>query len=157
MGKDVPQEVHPAALPAGAQHLGDGGLDALVGIGDDQLHAPEPAPCQLAQEGRPDGRGIRGFDIYAQSLAPAVAVDARGDDDGDRDDTPAAADFQVGGVDPKIRSVALDWPHAECLHPGVDLLAQPPQLAPGVAAQPHGLHQIIDRAGSISPADRFPE
>ena len=34
MGQGVAHEVHPAALPGGVQHLGDGGLDALMGIGD---------------------------------------------------------------------------------------------------------------------------
>ena len=58
MGKDVAHEVHAAALPASAQHLGDGGLDLFKGIGDDQLHAPEPAPRQLATEGGLDGFGL---------------------------------------------------------------------------------------------------
>jgi hypothetical protein len=39
---DVPerlaQEVHRAALPGAAQHLGDRLLEAGVSIGDDQLH-----------------------------------------------------------------------------------------------------------------------
>ena len=34
MGERVAHEVDAAALPGGAEHLGDGGLDALVGVGD---------------------------------------------------------------------------------------------------------------------------
>jgi hypothetical protein len=40
MGQDIAHEVHAAALPGGAQHLGDGGLDALMGVRD---HQPHPA------------------------------------------------------------------------------------------------------------------
>ena len=75
-----------------------------MGVGDDRLHATQAAPCQLA--------------------AP-IGVDANGDDDGDRDDAPAAADLQVGSVDPRIRPVALDRPVEEGLDLAVDLLAEP--------------------------------
>ena len=40
MGQSVALEVDPAPLPGRAQDLRDGGLDAFVGIADDQLHAP---------------------------------------------------------------------------------------------------------------------
>jgi hypothetical protein len=46
----VAGEVHAAALPGGPQHLRHGGLQALMGIGDDQLHAAQPAALQAAQE-----------------------------------------------------------------------------------------------------------
>ena len=107
------------------KHLGDGGLDALVGVGDDQLDAAQAAPGELAQEGRPEGLGLGGADIHAQHLAPAVGVDADGDDDGDRDDAAGLADLHVGRVDPQVGPVALDRPVEEGLHPLVDLLAQP--------------------------------
>jgi hypothetical protein len=42
----VPEEVHRAALPRRAQHLGDRVLQALVGVGDDQLHADQAARDQ---------------------------------------------------------------------------------------------------------------
>ena len=38
MAERVPQEVHGAALPGGAEDLGEGGLEAGVGVGDGQLH-----------------------------------------------------------------------------------------------------------------------
>ena len=41
---------HPAALPGGVQHLGDRGLEPLMGIRDDELDAAQAAPGQLAQK-----------------------------------------------------------------------------------------------------------
>ena len=38
MGERVAHEVDAAALPGRAQNLGGGGLQALVGVGDNQLH-----------------------------------------------------------------------------------------------------------------------
>ena len=125
MGQGVAHEVDAAALPGGGEHLGDGRLDALVGVGDDQLDAAQAAPGELAQEVGPEGLGLGGADLHAEHLAPAVGVDADGDDDGDRDDAAGLADLHVGGVDPQIRPVALDRPVEEGLHPLVDLLAQP--------------------------------
>jgi len=39
MGQRVAHEMHPATLPAGVHDLGDGRLDAFVGVRDDQLDA----------------------------------------------------------------------------------------------------------------------
>ena len=74
-----------------------------MGIGDDKLYAPEPAPRQGAQEGRPDGFGLRGDDLESQNLVSAVAVDDGGEDDGDRYHPPAAAGLQIGGSDRERR------------------------------------------------------
>ena len=68
------------------QHPGDGGLQTLVGVGDDELHAPQAAAGELAQECRPEGLGLRRADVHAEDLPPAVGVDADRDDHGDRDD-----------------------------------------------------------------------
>ena len=121
--------------------------DVIAEIGDEELDAAQPPARQLAQELRPDRLGLRGADLHAQHLAPSVAVDADGDDDGDRHDAPPATDLQVGGVDPQIRPVAFDRPLQEGLHLAVDLLAQPADLALGDAGHPHRLHQVVDRAG----------
>lgn len=58
MRQHVPHEVDAAPLPCRAQHLGHGGLDALMGIGDDELDAAQAAAGQLAQELRPDRLGL---------------------------------------------------------------------------------------------------
>ena len=41
MAEAVSEEVHGAALPRRAEHLGDRVLQPLVGVGDDQLHADQ--------------------------------------------------------------------------------------------------------------------
>jgi hypothetical protein len=58
MGERVAHEVHPAALPGGSKHAGNGRFDTLVGIGDDQLHTGEAAPLEPAQELNPEGFGL---------------------------------------------------------------------------------------------------
>ncbi|ESW65103.1 hypothetical protein X773_32235 [Mesorhizobium sp. LSJC285A00] len=136
-----------APLPCRAQHLGDDRLEAFVSIGDDELDAAQAATCQLAQELCPDRLGLRGANLHAQYLAPAVRVNADGDDNGDRDDPPTAADLQVSGVDPQVWPIALDRPIEEGLHLPVDLLAQPQDLALGYAAHTHGLDQVVNRPG----------
>ena len=125
MRERVAGEVHPAALPGGAEHARDGGLDALVGVGDDEFHAAQAAPRQLPKEGRPEGLGLGRTNIHPEYLAPAVSIDANGDNDGDRDDAAVLADLHVGRVDPQVRPIAFQWPLQERFHPLVDLLAQP--------------------------------
>lgn len=90
----IAHKVDAATLPGCAQHLADGGLDTFMRIGDDELDAAQPAPSQLAQELGPDRLRLRGTDLQAQHLAPAVAVDADGDDDGDRYDAPPKRTFR---------------------------------------------------------------
>src|SRR6202008_294444 len=96
----VAGEVHAAALPGGVEHARDRGLDPLVGVGDDELHAAQAAAREAAQELGPEGLGLRRADRHAEHLAPAVAVDAHGNGDGDRDDAAGLAHLEVGGVDP---------------------------------------------------------
>ena len=51
MSQGVAGKVHPAALPGGMEQLGDGRLEAVVGIGDHQLDATQAALPELAEEG----------------------------------------------------------------------------------------------------------
>ena len=64
MGQQVAGEVHAAALPCGAEDPGRGGLQALVVVGDHQLHAAQPAPGQRAQELGPEGLCLRRADRH---------------------------------------------------------------------------------------------
>ena len=50
MCQDVPHKVNPASLPCGAEQLGDGSLEALMGIGDDELHTAQTSAREPAQE-----------------------------------------------------------------------------------------------------------
>ena len=146
MGERGSGKMNPAALPRRLEDAGDGGLDAAVGVGDDQLDPGQAAALELAQELDPEGLGLRRADVHAQHLAPAVGVDGHRDGDGDRDDAPVLADLHVGGVEPQIRPVAFDRAAQERLHAVVDVFAQPADLALGDAGHPHGLDQIVDRA-----------
>jgi hypothetical protein len=68
MGQHIAHEVHPTALPGGAEDLLHGRLDAFMGIGDDQLDAAQAAPGELAQEGGPEGLGFRRADLKPMAL-----------------------------------------------------------------------------------------
>src|SRR6185437_1186775 len=128
MRQRVAHEVDAAALPAGVEHLGDGGLDALVGVGDDEFDAAQTAAGELAQKRRPERLGLGGTDVHAENLAPAVTVDANRDDHRDRYDAAILAHLHIGGVDPQIRPVALDRAAEKRLHLVVDLAAEPAHL-----------------------------
>ena len=147
MGQQVAGEVHAAALPCGAEDPGRGGLQALVVVGDHQLHAAQPAPGQRAQELGPEGLGLRRADRHAQDLAAALVVDGHSHGHRDRDDASGLAHLHVGGVEPQIGPVALQRSIEEAVDLIVDLAAQPGDLALGGARHPHRLNQIVDRAG----------
>ena len=51
------------------EQLGDGRLEAIVGVGNDQFDATETALPELAQEGGPEGFCLRVADVQAQHLA----------------------------------------------------------------------------------------
>src|SRR3954467_4588798 len=58
-----------------------------------------------------------------------------------------AAGFDVGGIEPQIRPIALDRPVQESLHPLVDLATEPRDLRLADPFHAHGLDQLIHRAG----------
>lgn len=64
--------VNPASLPGGAENLGNGSLESLMGVGDDGLHAAQTSACKPAQELRSDRLGFGCADFHAQNLAPAT-------------------------------------------------------------------------------------
>src|SRR6516164_8806250 len=97
-----------AALPGGAEHLADGGLDALVGVGDDQLDTAQAAAGELAQKRRPERLGFGGTNVHPENFTPAVIIDADRDDHRDRYDAAILAHLHIGGIDPQIWPVALD-------------------------------------------------
>ena len=72
MRHGIAHEMHAAALPGGIQDLADRGLDALMGVGDYQLHAAQAPPRQLAQERGPERLRLGRPDVEAEHLAPAV-------------------------------------------------------------------------------------
>jgi len=98
----------PTTLPAGLQDLGDGRLDALVAVADDELHTAQATAVQAAQELRPEGLGLRSADLQAQHLAVTVGVHADGHYDRHADDASGLARLHIGGIDPQVGPVALD-------------------------------------------------
>src|SRR5918997_6190442 len=68
-------EVHPAALPAGAeQDCGNRGLQTGVGIEDDQLGAGQAGGLERAQERRPERPVLRIADGEAEVLLSSEMV-----------------------------------------------------------------------------------
>jgi hypothetical protein len=59
----IAQEMDCAALPGAAQHPGDRGLEALVGVRDHQLDASQAAADQAAQALAPERLGLGRPDI----------------------------------------------------------------------------------------------
>ena len=139
--------MHAAPLPRRAEHAPDGGLEALVGIRDDELHAREPALDQIAQEVGPEDLRLRRADVQADDLAPALGGDGHGDYRGDRDDAAALAHLEVGGIEPEIRPLARKRALQERVHPLIDVLAQLGHRGLRDAAQAHRLDEIVDAPG----------
>ena len=154
MGHDVPHEVDTAALPGAVHHLADGGLDAFVGVGDDELDAP--ALRRSASWPTRAGTGSRTPRLpRARPRRPGPRAEPspftpHRNDHRHRDDAPGRflgpsrrwRRSTDGATPPSIGRVR------NCrLHPLVDLLAQPRDLALGNPAHAHGLDQVIDRAG----------
>lgn len=65
----VAHEVHAAAPPGRAEHLGGGCFEAFVGVRDDELDPAQAAPRQLSQEVGPERLDLRGADIQARDRA----------------------------------------------------------------------------------------
>jgi hypothetical protein len=122
-------------------------FQALVRVRDHQLDAFQAAPVQAFEEDRPEGFGLWRSDVQADDLALAIGVCGHSDYCRDADDAPAFALFEVGGIEPQIGPFALQRPFEEGIHPLVDVLAQLADGAFADAAQPHGLHQVLDAAG----------
>ena len=130
-----------------AENPGNGRLQPLVVVGDHQLDAAQPAAGEAAQEGGPEGLGLRRADRHAEDLAPSLVVDRDRHGHRDRDDAPGLAHLQIGRIQPEIGPLALQRPLEEALDLAVDLAAQPRHLALGDARHPHRLHQVVHRAG----------
>lgn len=80
MCQGIALEVNAAALPSGGQDADGGRLDAFVRVRDDQLHANQAAPDEVAEELGPEGLGLRRTDRHTQHRAPAVRQWARTSD-----------------------------------------------------------------------------
>jgi len=88
-----------------------------MGIGDDQLDALEAPSRKRAQERQPAGTILVGYDIQAQRLPVALAVDPDRDQAGHVDGTAVLADLHRQRVQRDERVVArVERPATERLH-----------------------------------------
>ena len=134
------------SLPCRAEHPRDRGTQALVRVGDHQLHAAQTATRESAQELGPERFGLARSDSEPQNLPAPLGVAAHCDDPRGRYDASGAAHLDVGRIEPQIWPLALDGTLQEGIHPLVDLRAQPRHLALGDARHTHGLDQLTHRA-----------
>jgi hypothetical protein len=148
--KQVAHEVHPAALPGGAhQHRGDRALQALVGVGDHQLDAPQPARSQAAQEGRPKGSVLGVADGQPQHLAVAVGPHPGGDHHRLAHHLWPLVGLEVGRVQEQVREGLWDRPAGELGHLLVELGADAADLGLGDArVDPQRPHQVVHLPGA---------
>jgi len=146
VAEHVPEEVHRASLPRTAEDLGDRALQALVGVGDGQLHAREAAGPQTAQELSPEGLGLGLADVDPDDLAVARFVDALGDDERLRAHAARLSDLLHLGVQPEIRVAALERPLAEDPYLLVETRAEPAHSAPAHARKAELGHEALDLA-----------
>src|SRR4051812_20351668 len=100
MSQGIAHEVHPAALPAGLEDLGNGGFEAFVSVGDDELDAFQTALFERAQEAEPEGGSFRWTEAEAENLAPSLGIDAGSDYRGDRHHPAVVTHFEISGVEP---------------------------------------------------------
>ena len=90
------------------QHPGDRGAQALVRVGDHQLHAAQAAAGETAQEVGPERLRLARPDTELQHLTPSLGVGAHGDDHRSGDDAARTAHLDVGGIEPQVRPCAFD-------------------------------------------------
>jgi hypothetical protein len=105
--------------------LGDRGLEALVGVGDHQLHPGQAAADQAAQELPPERLGLGRAHVQAENLALAGLVHAVGDHHRSMLDPPAGADLLHLGIQPQVRVGDLQGPLPEGDHLLIQAAAQP--------------------------------
>ena len=93
-------------LRARVHQLRDRRLDPLIGVVLDELDAAQAPAAELAQKLGPERLGLRGADVHAEHLAPAVGVDPNGDDRRDGPMRWLQRSLHVGRVEPDVGPVA---------------------------------------------------
>jgi hypothetical protein len=134
-------------LPGRTEHLSDRLLEALVGVGDHQLHPGKPAADQAAQDLAPERLGLGRADIDTDNLPLATGVHAVGDHQRAVLDPPAGADLLDLGVQPPIPISTLQGPLPKRGDLLIQATAQPRHLILAHPGQPEGLHQPVHLAG----------
>ena len=128
-----------APLECRPQHLGGGGLQPEMRVGDDQLDPTQTAARQGTQEIGPESLGFRQPKAQSQHFAPTVGVDANGQYGGQRDDPAILTHLHIRRVEPHEGPVALQRAVQEGVDSLIDLRAQAADLALGDAGHAHRL------------------
>ena len=146
--EEVAGEVRAAALPGRAsEDGGDGILEALMGIRDDQLHTGQPTRDERPQEAEPKGAILARAAVQSEYFALPLTVDRGGDDDGDVDHAPALTHLLGERVEPDVHVRPLvQRPFTEGLHLHVERLTDTRDLALGDAVAAERLHEVFDPA-----------
>jgi hypothetical protein len=148
------QEVDGTALPGAAEHLRDRGLQALVRVGDDKLHAGETAFDQRAKEVAPEGLRLALAAVEADHLAATRLVHAVRDHQALADDAAAVAHLLDLRVQPQVWVATLERACPE----GFDLLVEAGADSRDLAAretQPERLDQLVDLPRRDAPDVRL--
>ena len=107
------------------QGLRDRGLQAGVGVGDDQLRPGQAALDQAAEEAFPERLRLALADVEADHLPVAALMDGVGEHQCFRHHAAAVTDLLDLGIKPQIRVAALERPVPERLHLLIETLADP--------------------------------
>ena len=116
--------MHFAALPRRSREaFTDGFLQPLMGVGNDKLHAGQPAGLERAKERCPEG-GVLGIaDIDTQDLPAALSSNPSGDNDSPGHNLAecVVSDVDIGGVEIDVRERRVaECPIAERVDPFVE-------------------------------------
>ena len=77
VGQQIAEDVNPAALPGGVQHLGSSGFQPFVRVRDHELDTAQPAPHERTQEGGPERLGLGRPDRQAENEVRVSASRSR--------------------------------------------------------------------------------
>ena len=160
-GQGVAHPMHAAPLPGGPENLGDGVLEAVMGIGDHQLHRLQAAADEGLEKAGPEGLCLRGPDLQPDDLTASVGADGDGDYGCHGHDPAALALLEVSRVQPEIGPFALQWPVEEGADALIDVFAELGNLRLADPGQSHGLDEVVHSAGRdaldppVKPEDRF--
>ena len=106
-----------------------------------------PRAFRTPQELGPERLRLGRSGAEPNDLAPSIGVHGHSYYGSNADDPPALADLQVGRVEPEIGPVAGERAVQELADAVVDVLAELRHGALRDAAEPHGLHQLVDPPG----------
>ena len=145
-GQDVPHEVDLAALPGGAQpFLSDGGLDARMGVRNNQSRPFHSPFLEILEKRTPAVLGLVEHRLHSQDFAISGLIYTAGDQYGYGNDSSLDPNLLVESVDPDDRVLLLQRPGAKRFHLGVQFPVKLGDL---------GRRDVLD-AHKLGPVARF--